>query len=61
MDKGHGGISHILDIMEESIGSPKRSKPNWPVSKEMTVPIHQRAKFVGPRGMNLKRLMVDTG
>ena len=27
----------------------------------MTVPIHQRGKFVGAGGMNLKRLMVETG
>jgi len=60
-EKGHLGITHILDIMDASIESPRVSKPNWPVSKEMTVPIHQRAKFVGPGGMNLKRLMVDTG
>ena len=47
--------------MAKSIDSPRETKSNWPVSKAMTVPIHQRVKFVGPGGMNLKRLMVETG
>merc|ERR1719357_378292 len=61
MDKGHAGISRILDIMSQCISKPVKAKPNWPVSKSLPVPVHKRGKFLGPGGINLKRLMVDTG
>ena len=47
--------------METCISTPKKSKANWPVSQEINVPAHLRAKFLGPGGVNLKRLMVETG
>ena len=61
LHKGHKGISSIVDIMETCISTPKKSKANWPVSQEINVPAHLRAKFLGPGGVNLKRLMVETG
>lgn len=36
-------------------------KANWPVSENMEVPVHKRGKLIGPGGMNLKKIMVETG
>ena len=61
MAKGHRAISTILDTMETCISAPRTDKTNWPINQVVTVPPHQRAKFLGPGGINLKRLMVDAG
>ena len=61
MCKGHAGISTIIDIMNNCISEPKASKSNWPVNKKLDVPVHKRGKFMGPGGINIKRLLVDTG
>lgn len=36
-------------------------KENWPVSEALDIPAHQRGKFVGAGGINLRRLMAETG
>lgn len=36
-------------------------KTNWPVNEKLDVPVHKRAKLMGPGGVNLKRLMLETG
>ena len=59
--RGHDGINIIIGIMNGCISKPRVEKPNWPVRTELTVPPHKRAKFVGPGGMNMKRLLADTG
>ena len=59
-----GGIeaNHaILDIMGECITSPVQSKPCWPVTKSITIPAHKRRKFLGPAGLNMKRISGETG
>ena len=61
MSKGHSGIGHIIDIMNECISEPTKSKPNWPVTKKLQVPVHKRGKFLGPGGINIKRLLANTG
>ena len=60
-EKGHTGINKILDIMEDCIAEPKKSKSNWPISETMNISISKRAKFIGPGGSNLKKILADTG
>ncbi|XP_065218144.1 polyribonucleotide nucleotidyltransferase 1, mitochondrial [Planococcus citri] len=54
--------SKIIDIMDRALPSHRvEKKSNWPVNDKLDVPAHKRAKFMGPGGVNLKKLMVDTG
>ncbi|XP_075555303.1 polyribonucleotide nucleotidyltransferase 1 [Dermacentor variabilis] len=56
------GKSEILKIMNEVISKPRTlKKDNWPVSERLEVPVHQRARFVGLGGHNLKKLTAETG
>jgi len=34
---------------------------NWPVTEVLNVPAHKRGKLLGPGGVNLKRIMLETG
>ena len=64
LSKGHTAINKILDIMESSRENgiePRENKDNWPVTEKVNVPAHKRASFLGPGGMNLKRLLAETG
>ena len=64
MQAVEGGVeaNHaILDIMGKCITSPVKSKPCWPVSKSLTIPAHKRGKFLGPAGLNVKRISGETG
>ena len=64
LSKGHSAINKILDIMEssrENGSEPRESKHNWPVTEKVNVPAHKRARFLGSGGMNLKRLLAETG
>jgi polyribonucleotide nucleotidyltransferase len=61
MEKGHGGINRILDIMEQVISEPRTEKANWPVSEKLDVTITKRGKFIGPGGINIKKLLSETG
>ncbi|XP_012276003.1 polyribonucleotide nucleotidyltransferase 1, mitochondrial [Orussus abietinus] len=54
--------SEIVGIMNQAICSPRREKKlNMPVTENIEVPIHQRAKFLGLGGGNLKKILVETG
>ncbi|KAH7973025.1 polyribonucleotide nucleotidyltransferase 1, mitochondrial [Rhipicephalus sanguineus] len=56
------GKSEILKIMNDVISKPRtQKKDNWPVSERLEVPVHQRARFVGLGGHNLKKLTAETG
>ncbi|KAH9375077.1 hypothetical protein HPB48_012590 [Haemaphysalis longicornis] len=56
------GKSEVLKIMNEVIAKPRtQKKDNWPVSERLEVPVHQRARFVGLGGHNLKKLTAETG
>lgn len=56
------GKSEVLKIMNEVISKPRTlKKDNWPVSERLEVPVHQRARFVGLGGHNLKKLTAETG
>ena len=64
MTKGHSAISNILDIMEnsrEDKNEPRANKVNWPVKEKIDVPAHKRGRFLGPGGMNLKKILAETG
>lgn len=48
--------------MNAEISKPKETKkPNQPVIKNLNVAVDQRAKFIGPGGINLKRIQSKTG
>ncbi|CAH2044633.1 unnamed protein product, partial [Iphiclides podalirius] len=54
--------SRILDIMNKCIDKPRQDKKeNMPVTEELQVEMHQRSKLLGPGGINLKRLYIETG
>ncbi|KAH7972249.1 hypothetical protein HPB52_009899 [Rhipicephalus sanguineus] len=56
------GKSEILKIMNDVISKPRtQKKDNWPVSERLEVPVHQRARFVGLGGHNVKKLTAETG
>ena len=57
VEANHG----ILDIMDRCIRWPADTKPCWPVSKQISVPASKRGKFLGPGGLNLKRIASETG
>lgn len=52
----------ILSLMNEEIPKPKTTKKtNHPVLKTLTLTVDQRAKFIGPGGLNLRRIQSKTG
>lgn len=52
----------ILGIMGQCISRPRSSrKENGPVVENITVPLSRRALFIGPGGINLRRLQAQTG
>ncbi|XP_078034331.1 polyribonucleotide nucleotidyltransferase 1 [Augochlora pura] len=54
--------NRILQKMNTVISSPREDTANnKPVFETLQVPIYQRAKFLGPGGYNLKKILVDTG
>ncbi|XP_031833675.2 polyribonucleotide nucleotidyltransferase 1 [Nomia melanderi] len=56
------GKSKIIQIMNSVISSPReKNKQNMPVFETIEVPIHQRAKFIGVGGLNLKKILTETG
>ena len=64
MSKGHSAINKILDIMENSREDgnyPRKSKPNWPITEKINVPAHKRGRFLGPGGINIKKILAETG
>ena len=62
IDRGHSAKLHILDIMAETIKKPRSDKKDiWPISEEVVVEHHKRAKLIGVGGSNLKKITVETG
>lgn len=54
--------SKIIDIMNSAIDRPRKPhKSNWPVCEKLDVPVHKRGKLIGPGGLNLRKIMVETG
>ncbi|XP_076756679.1 polyribonucleotide nucleotidyltransferase 1 isoform X2 [Xylocopa sonorina] len=54
--------SRIINIMNEVLSAPKiDAKENKPVLDTIEVPMHQRGKFLGIGGSNLKKILYETG
>uniref|UniRef100_A0A670YNN9 polyribonucleotide nucleotidyltransferase n=1 Tax=Pseudonaja textilis TaxID=8673 RepID=A0A670YNN9_PSETE len=52
----------ILQIMSKVIAKPRPSrKENGPLVENIQVPATKRARFLGPGGYNLKKLLAETG
>lgn len=52
----------IIKTMNDVIRTPQTKKKNkMPVVENLEVPIHQRGKFLGIGGMNLKKIFLETG
>ncbi|CAD7084666.1 unnamed protein product [Hermetia illucens] len=62
LQKATDAKGKILDIMKECIREPRKIKKEcWPVSERLTIEPHQRSRLIGPGGVNVKRLYVETG
>lgn len=52
----------ILSIMNECLAQPRSvEKSCWPVTSELTIQPNQRSQLLGPGGINLKKIFVETG
>jgi len=49
---------HLLIIL---LSLRKYPKESWPVSETLTVEPHQRAQLIGPSGLHMKRIYLETG
>lgn len=62
LQKAVDAKAKILDIMNDAIAHPRRVKKDcWPVSDRVTIEPRQRMKLIGPGGINLKRILMQTG
>lgn len=58
----HLAKNQIINIMNKVISSPAtKKKTNKPVLDTIEVPIHQRRHFLGIGGLNLKKILHETG
>ncbi|KAG9433798.1 polyribonucleotide nucleotidyltransferase 1, mitochondrial [Apis mellifera carnica] len=58
----HLAKNQIINIMNKVISSPATNKKkNKPVLDTIEVPIHQRRHFLGIGGLNLKKILHETG
>ncbi|EFN81927.1 Polyribonucleotide nucleotidyltransferase 1, mitochondrial [Harpegnathos saltator] len=54
--------TEIIKIMNKVIQTPQQiKKDKMPVLENLEVPIHQRGKFLGVGGTNLKKILLETG
>lgn len=62
IENSNAAKSQILHIMNSVISTPaSKEKENKPVLDTIEVPIHQRGKFLGIGGSNIKRILYETG
>lgn len=62
LQKATDSRMQILDIMDNCIRhSKKERKYCWPVTEKFTIEQYQRAKLLGPGGMNAKKLYFEIG
>ena len=48
--------------MNATLSLPRTDrKENWPIIEKLDVPIVKRSRFLGVGGLNLKKLMAETG
>lgn len=54
--------SEIIKIMNKVIQTPRQiKKDKMPTVDNLIIPIHQRGKFLGVGGINLKKIFLETG
>lgn len=54
--------SEILRFMNNVLREPRSTKKDkMPVVENLQIPIHQRGKFLGVGGINLKKILLETG
>lgn len=53
--------SKIIDIMNEHISAPRTDKDSWPVNETMEVDVQKRQKIIGPGGVYVKQIFLETG
>ncbi|CAF3657770.1 unnamed protein product [Rotaria sp. Silwood1] len=52
----------IIDIMNKTISEPRKTKKqNTPEIETLTIPSHKRGRFLGIGGVNLKKILAQTG
>ncbi|KOC61989.1 Polyribonucleotide nucleotidyltransferase 1, mitochondrial [Habropoda laboriosa] len=62
IQEANSAKSRIIQIMNEVISSPTVDRnENKPVLDTIEVPLHQRGKFLGIGGANLKKILYETG
>ena len=62
LQKATDAKSTIIDIMSEAIPIPRKVKKDcWPVSETLTIEPYQRAKIIGPGGLNMKKIYLEIG
>lgn len=58
----HDAKNKILNIMSSCLSSPRLIRKHcWPVTEIMSIEPHQRMRLIGPGGMNVKKLFLETG
>lgn len=58
---GRTGIGHLLNRLNATINAPRAQSDAWPQIEQIAVAPHQRARFVGAGGANLRRITAETG
>lgn len=54
--------SKIIDIMNTCIDAPRLDrKDSWPVNEKITIEPHLRSKVIGPGGIHIKQIFLETG
>ncbi|XP_037951973.1 polyribonucleotide nucleotidyltransferase 1, mitochondrial-like [Teleopsis dalmanni] len=62
LQKATDAKGKILDIMGEVIREPRKYRKDcWPVTERISIEPQQRVKLIGPSGMNIKRIYLETG
>lgn len=62
LGKAHDARTAILHIMSKCINERRKNKKDcWPVSEKLSIEPHQRARLLGPGGIHIKKIFIDTG
>lgn len=62
IEKSLKAKNQILNIMSKCASKPREGrKACWPVSKELILEPNQRSQLIGPGGMNVKKIFIETG
>lgn len=61
LQKAVDAKSRIIDIMNQHISAPRTDKESWPVNETIVVDGQKRQKIIGPGGINVKQIFLETG